>query len=211
MVAATEFIDRAAHWDRAYTRRGDSVSWFQVAPTTSLELLEGLDLARDAAIIDVGGGASRLVEGLCELGFTALSVLDVSTAALDAARQRTESSDSITWIHQDLLTWQPTQRYDVWHDRALLHFFVEEQDRGAYLKTLRRAIEPGGWVVLGTFADDGPETCSGLPVARYSLEELPSLLGDDFTISEHRREEHVTPDGVRQPFSWIVARRTAPG
>jgi SAM-dependent methyltransferase len=194
------------HWDAAYQGRGDDVSWFQVEPQPSLDLIGELAAGPDTAIIDVGGGASMLVDRLAERGFIDLTVLDISQAALETGRRRLPGVP-VTWLRADLLTWLPQRRYGVWHDRAVLHFLTDPADRAVYLATLRAALEPGGAVVLGVFAPDGPASCSGLPVARYSPQELAGLLGPAFTLVHTRGEEHTTPAGGHQPFTWLTARK----
>jgi ubiquinone/menaquinone biosynthesis C-methylase UbiE len=171
-----------------------------------MELIRHLNPPYDAAILDVGGGASTLVDGLLADGYSDVTVLDISTAPLEALRQRLGPETPVRLIHGDLLTWTPDRSFDLWHDRAVFHFLVDEHDRRKYLEVLRRAMHPGGHVILGTFAADGPQFCSGLPVARYAAETLSDILGTDFEILEHRHEEHVTPTGVRQPFTWLGAR-----
>lgn len=200
--------ERAGYWDAAYAGQGVlGVSWHQSTPRVSLELIDALGISLDAAVIDVGGGASVLAERLVARGFVDVSVLDVSAAALTAARGHMGDAAPVRWLQEDLLVWRPAHRFDLWHDRAVLHFLVAFADRDAYLKTMRSAIRTGGAVVLGTFAPDGPESCSGLPVARYSVADLTDLLGGDFEVIETRREEHITPGGVMQPFTWVAARR----
>jgi SAM-dependent methyltransferase len=173
----------------------------------SLEIITALGVGAGSAVIDVGGGASRLVDELLSAGFTDLSVLDVSQAALDIARRRLGVlSQSVRWLHEDVLTWEPTRRYDLWHDRAVFHFLVDQDDQAHYLYLLRRGLAPGGGLVMATFAADGPTFCSGLPTARYGPEELFAALGDAFEPVAIRREEHITPAGTMQPFSWLAAR-----
>ncbi len=199
---------REDHWDSAYRDRGTAgVSWFQPEPTMSIELIRSLGFPRDAAIIDVGGGTSFLVDALLDDGFDDLSVLDVSDVALQAVRQRLSSDAPVTLIHDDVLAWRPERAFDLWHDRALFHFLVDEATRTEYLNTLHRALLAGGFVILGTFASDGPEYCSGLPVARYSAEDLTRVMGTDFEILGRTREEHLTPAAAIQPFTWLTARR----
>jgi hypothetical protein len=181
------------------------VSWFQPVPAVSVELIERLDIARDVAVIDVGGGASLLVDALLDRGYGDLSVLDVSNAALEAVRTRLGPESAVMLLHEYLLTWKPDRRFGVWHDRAVFHFLVDPRDRETYLKTLRSALAPGGSVIMATFAEDGPEFCSGLPVARYSPADLAQLLGRDFKVVEQFHAEHVTPAGVSQPFTWVAA------
>ena len=199
--------ERARLWDKTYTNRGvQNVSWYQEEAAVSLELIDDLGLTPNAAVVDVGGGASSLAERLVARGFTDVSVLDVSAAALAEARERAGDNAPIQWLHEDLLLWQPERRYDLWHDRAVFHFFVDAADRATYLSTLVAGLGPGGAVIFGTFAADGPNVCSGLPAARYTSVELGAMLGMDFELVESRREEHVTPAGAMQPFTWIAAR-----
>ena len=204
-------LERVRHWDDVYESRGETaVSWFQPTPAVSLELIEILDVPRSAAVVDIGAGASSLVDRLVDRGFSDISVLDVSHAALEATRQRLVGETPITFLEEDVLTWHPQRRFDLWHDRAAFHFLVEGDDRERYMATLRSAIQPGGVVIISTFAPDGPEFCSGLPVARYSADSLESVLGSPFVVVETRREEHSTPGGAVQPFTWVAARSMAP-
>ena len=199
--------DRAERWDAAYEQRGvDGVSWYQSVPTVSLKLIEQLGVPPEAAVIDVGGGASLLADNLVRRGFSDVTVLDISGSALDASRQRTSTGASITFMQADLLAWRPSRRYDLWHDRAVYHFLVADEDREAYARTLRQAIVPDGLVILATFAPDGPSTCSGLPVRRYSADGLAEIFGGAFGVVESLREEHITPRGTMQPFTWVAAR-----
>ncbi len=196
------------HWDAAYGSRGaQEVSWSEDEPRTSLQLVEALGVDCHAPVIDVGGGASRLVHRLIELGFDDLSVLDISSAALQASREALPAGAPVSWIHDDVLAWHPLRTYGLWHDRALLHFLVDPGERSSYLARLRSAVAPGGAVVLATFAPDGPDRCSGLPVARYDASELAALLSAGWRVVEERREIHVTPAGAPQPFTAIAARR----
>jgi len=199
--------EAAAHWDSAYANHGgESASWYQATPQMSLELFGALGVGRDAGVIDVGGGASRLVDELVAKGFTDVDVLDLSGKALAESRRRLGGDASVGLLQADVLTWEPQRRYGLWHDRALFHFLVDAGDRNRYLQTLRSAVEANGAVVLATFAPDGPPTCSGLPVARYSTDDLVELLGRRFTRLAAHREEHVTPRGSIQPFTWVAGR-----
>jgi SAM-dependent methyltransferase len=198
----------AVHWDSAYQDRGASgLSWYQPYPSVSLDLIHRLGVPRDAAIVDVGGGASTFVDALVAEGFTDLTLLDISAAALDTVRARLSAQAGVGFVHEDLSSWSPPRHFDLWHDRAVFHFLVDEPSRRRYLSTLRRAVAPGGLVVMATFASDGPRSCSGLPVARYSPAALSDAIGPDFVLVEQAREEHVTPAGVVQPFTWVAARR----
>ena len=203
----TSSFERQRYWDTVYAARDASArSWYQSEPAVSLELLDALDVAVDDAIIDVGGGESTLVDHLLVRGFSDIAVLDISELALQASIQRVGASQGVVWTAQDLLTWQPERRYDVWHDRAVFHFLAGEQV-AVYLAVLDGSLGQVGAVILATFAPDGPEYCSGLPVTRYSAEGLAAVLGDGFDVLECRNERHTTPTGTIQPFTWMAARR----
>jgi SAM-dependent methyltransferase len=196
----------AEHWDERYRSIGpQSVSWFEPEPTVSLELLGALGVTAAQSVIDVGGGASSLVDHLVQRGHRDVTVLDLSAVALDLARQRLGDPPTVTWIEADLRTWRPARRWDVWHDRAVLHFLVDDDSRASYCALLREALQPGGAFVIGTFADDGPTQCSGLPVRRQSVADLATLLGDVEVVVQ-RRHVHRTPTGAEQPFSWVAGR-----
>jgi trans-aconitate methyltransferase len=201
-------VQRAIHWEHVYEGKNpEAVSWYQPEPMVSLDLIGVLCLAAKSRIIDIGGGASVLVDRLLAKRFTDLTVLDISEAVLEATRQRVGDDARVTWIAADLLSWEPTRSYDLWHDRAVFHFLSgAEVER--YREVLLQALAPSGSVIIGTFAPDGPEWCSGLPVTRYSAEELAAVLESQFEVVEHRREVHATPAGTVQPFTWIAARRT---
>jgi Methyltransferase domain len=182
------------------------VSWYQPEPAISLALIDRLSVPKEAPVIDVGGGASLLVDGLIARGYTDLTVLDVSSTAMEIARQRVGLAASVRWLREDILTWQPERRYALWHDRAVFHFLTRSADQATYLTNMRQALGGSGAVIIGTFASDGPERCSDLPVARYDAGDLERLL-NGFTVVEASREGHVTPGGVVQPFTWIAATR----
>lgn len=201
-----------AHWDERYRSTGaDHLSWFEDEPRASLEILDALGVGPDRSVLDVGGGESCLVDRLLERGHTDLAVLDISAVALADARRRVGDARRVDWIEADVRTWRPSRRWDVWHDRAALHFMVERADRDDYLRALSAAIAPGGSVVLATFAPDGPDQCSGLPVAHYDPEVLSALLAEvgTFDVVAARCDVHTTPWGAAQPFSWLAARRSA--
>ncbi len=201
---------RARHWENVHEGSSpDAVSWYQPEPVVSLELLDVLGVAPESAVIDIGGGASVLVDRLLARGFTDVTVLDISDAALRAGRQRVGSDPRVTWITEDLLSWEPARHYDLWHDRAAFHF-LSGTEVDMYRNVLLRAVAPGGSVIMAAFAPDGPERCSGLPVTRYSADELGAVLESSFQVVEHRREVHTTPAGAAQPFTWIAARRSSP-
>jgi 2-polyprenyl-3-methyl-5-hydroxy-6-metoxy-1,4-benzoquinol methylase len=164
---------------------------------------------RDSSVIEIGGGASYLVDSLAELGYRDLTVLDISENALSEVRLRMETSRAaVSFLVTDVTEWSPQRQYDVWHDRAVFHFMVTAENREAYLSAMRDAVAPGGHVILATFAEDGPEQCSGLPVQRYSVDELASIAGADFVLESSEREVHTTPWGSQQPFNWVVMTRT---
>lgn len=197
--------DVAGYWDEIYGRRlPTEVSWYQDQPTVSLALLDALRLTPDQPIVDVGGGASVLVDRLLDRRFDDVSVLDVSATALAHAKKRlAERAELVHWLHEDVLTWRPARRYGIWHDRAVFHFLVEENQRRTYLAALRGALTSEARVVIGTFAGDGPQQCSGLPVQRYDPGDLAAVFGTEFAVVERRREEHRTPNGTEQPFTWV--------
>jgi SAM-dependent methyltransferase len=198
------------HWSDLYrTRAVDEVSWYQPVPTVSLELIAEAGVHDGSAIIDVGGGASSLPEDLLRRGYRDLTVLDVAGPAIAAARRRLgDRADQVRWIEADLLQWRPDRRYDLWHDRAVFHFLTDQAERERYLQTLRAALAPTGAVVIGTFAADGPDHCSGLPTSRYDPDQLAARF-PGFDLVTSRREQHHTPAGVRQPFTWTLLRRVS--
>jgi len=200
--------ERQAHWEGVYsTKTEKEVSWFQETPAPSLELLALIGATARSAVIDVGGGASRLVDSLVSRGYEDLTVLDLSPAALAAAKTRLAlKADRVQWIAADVTTWEPSRTYDVWHDRAAFHFLTGSADQTAYLDRLRRALRRGGHAIIGTFALDGPQMCSGLPVARYDARSLGALLGPDFVLVDARPHEHVTPRGATQRFQFSTFR-----
>ncbi|MQA15489.1 MAG: methyltransferase domain-containing protein [Pseudonocardiaceae bacterium] len=197
------------HWDQVYDAKGaQQVSWFQPQPTVSLELIDGL-LDRTDPVIDVGGGASPLVDRLLDRGHTDLTVLDVSAHALQLAQRRLgDRAQQVHWATADLLQWRPERRYMLWHDRAVFHFLTTPDEQARYRELATTSITPGGYLIIATFAADGPEQCSGLPVARHRPDDLAEQLGAAFTTLTTRREHHHTPTGAEQPFTWLLARRT---
>lgn len=206
-----ESASRQAHWESIYTTKGENeVSWFQQSPAPSLELITQAGATHASAIIDIGGGASRLVDHLVAQGFEDVTVLDLSGAALEAARRRLERrADRVRWIIADATAWEPVKAYDIWHDRAAFHFLTEEKDRAAYIARLTQGLKAGGHAIIATFALDGPEKCSGLPVARYDSASLGRTLGAKFRLVHTRRHEHATPWGSQQMFQFSVFRREA--
>ena len=200
--------DRQAHWENIYTTKGEAeVSWFEETSTESLRLLQLVGAQPSSAIIDVGGGTSHLVDNLLAKGFENLTVLDLSAAALTSARARLGAkSEAVKWIVADATEWLPTDTYDVWHDRAAFHFLTSEREQRAYIKRLKQALKRGGHLIVGTFALDGPEKCSGLPVVRHSAESLSALLAPDFDLIDSRRHDHITPWQAVQKFEFSAFR-----
>jgi 2-polyprenyl-3-methyl-5-hydroxy-6-metoxy-1,4-benzoquinol methylase len=200
---------RGVHWENVYRTKGErEVSWFQETPSISLELIRSAAATRQSAIVDIGGGASRLVDALVDEGYESVTVLDLSESALAAAKARLGAAAArVTWIVADVVKWKPAQPYDVWHDRAAFHFLTDAGDRNAYVACLRQALRPGGHVIIATFALDGPERCSGLPVVRYDAGSLGQALGSGFNLVEMRRHAHQTPMGGTQHFQFSLFRR----
>lgn len=199
---------RASHWDRVYDEKQPTeVSWYQTTPELSMRLIRASRTAMDDLIVDVGGGASTLVDALLTRGYGKVAVLDISEKALGQSRSRLgEASERVRWISVDILDLKTDEPIALWHDRAVFHFLTEESDRIRYVDALKRNLAPGGAVVVATFASDGPEECSGLPVERYNAAKLAEVLGSDFRILEHECERHVTPWGSEQSFQYTLFR-----
>jgi len=196
--------ERKTHWEKVYQNKGeDETSWFQPRPETSLALIRATGEPRDAAFIDVGGGASRLVDHLLDDGWTRLSVLDIAPSALQTVRARLgHRADTVNWLEADLLEARLPGTWRIWHDRAVFHFLTRESDRARYLEQLKNHLEPGGHVIIATFAPEGPEACSGLPVQRYAPDQLAHTLGEHFRLEETVTEDHHTPAGKTQSFIY---------
>ena len=197
-------VDRQTHWESVYTTKGEKeVSWFQERPEISLEFIAATGAGPNSAIVDIGGGASRLVDALLDDGYRNLTVLDLSKAALAASRERLGlRGETVTWVAADVTTWRPSEHYDVWHDRAAFHFLTDEKDRHAYVLRLEQALREGGEAIIGTFALNGPERCSGLPVMRYDSSGLTAVLGPKFRLLASREAERRTPWGASQVFQF---------
>jgi SAM-dependent methyltransferase len=200
--------ERQSHWQSVYTTKQETeVSWFEENPAPSLDLIALVGASRQAAIIDIGGGASRLVDRLIVQGYEDLTILDVSAAAFAVAKARIgEKAGQVHWVIADVTTWEPSRAYDIWHDRATFHFLTDAADQAAYVARLRHALRPGGYAIIGAFALDGPKKCSGLPVARHDAESLGKALGPGFDLVDARRHDHLTPRGVTQHFQFNAFR-----
>lgn len=202
-------LDRKQHWDNVYaTKRETDVSWFEAEASVSLTLIKSFSKTARDAVIDIGGGASRLAGGLLDAGYLDITVLDLSQEALDASKRRLgPRSNDITWVLADVTNWQPLRGYRIWHDRAAFHFLTAAADQAAYVACLKKALDPGGHAIIGTFALNGPERCSGLPVMRYDPESLGQTLGDRFALVDARALSHRTPAGQIQEFQFSVFKR----
>ena len=202
-----------AHWDRVYAERADdALSWYQRHAVRSLALIAATGVGPDGAIIDVGGGASGLAADLLARGYSDLWLLDISATALDAARKRLGADAArIRWVEADVTRAElPFGYFDVWHDRAVFHFLIDPAERAAYVATALRAVKPGGHLIIATFAEDGPQRCSGLPVARYDAQSLHAQFGETCELLHTEREAHRTPAGQIQQFRYCHLRRNAP-
>ncbi len=198
------------HWEHIYqTKAPTQVSWYQEHSLRSLQCIAQAGIAKTDQIIDVGGGPSALVSDLLNNGYQHITVLDISAAALEAAQQRLASrANEVTWLEADILqTKLPHHEYDLWHDRAVFHFLTELEDRRRYVNAVKETVKPGGHVIVATFASDGPERCSGLPVVRYEPESLHNEFGDDFTLLDSAHEVHHTPFGTDQKFIYCYCRK----
>lgn len=199
------------HWEQVYsTKATTEVSWFQEHAKLSLKLIQDAGIPRSAEIIDVGGGASILVDDLLANGYQHITVLDISGAALAAASTRLGAqAANVKWLEANILDVRlPEHTYDVWHDRAVFHFLLTPEQRHAYVQTVLRSVKPGGLVIVATFGEDGPSMCSGLPVMRYSANELHQEFGEPFTLLGHEKESHKTPAGKVQEFVYCLCRKT---
>jgi len=196
------------HWTAIYRKhQASELSWFQAVPSCSLGLIEVAGLSRSDPILDVGGGASLLVDHLVDRGYLDITVLDVAAPALDVVRARLGArGKAVTLLHADLARFVPQRRYGLWHDRAVFHFLTSAADRRSYLRALDASLCPGGHVMIATFAPDGPERCSGLAVVRYEPSSLAATLGPRFALVKVEREAHVTPTGAVQPFQYSLFR-----
>jgi trans-aconitate methyltransferase len=198
----------AAHWDAAYAQGDETRSWFEEYPGMSLRMLGAAEVSAADAVIDVGGGASPLTGALLDRGYGDLTVLDISAAGMQHARDRLgPRADQVHWLTADVLSWHPRRHYQAWHDRAAYHFLTTDEHRQQYLRTLDAATAFGAVAVFGCFAPDGPQHCSGLPAARYSAAQLARQIGAGWLLISQDREEHITPAGTLQPLTWVALRR----
>jgi SAM-dependent methyltransferase len=196
--------ERKSHWEGVYRdKHSTEVSWFQEVPDKSLALVVGTGTSQKDAILDVGGGASTLVDHLLDAGYVDITVLDLASKAFDQSRQRLgERASAPSWVVSDITRFEPQRKYRLWHDRAVLHFLTDPEDRRRYMSVLKQALDPGGHVVIAAFGPEGPPKCSGLEIRRYTIEMLAELLGPEFELQSHELENHQTPMGATQQFLY---------
>jgi RimJ/RimL family protein N-acetyltransferase/2-polyprenyl-3-methyl-5-hydroxy-6-metoxy-1,4-benzoquinol methylase len=204
-------MSRQSHWNKVWTENRESeVSWFQEKPSLSLDLVQRHAADKNARILDVGGGSSRLVDALLASGFGNVGVLDIAAQALEVARDRLgDLASSVEWIVADVTAYKPSHPWDIWHDRAVFHFLVDMGDRQSYVQAMRRFLSPSGVVVIATLGPDGPKKCSGLDVQLYTPKMLSEVFGSGFVLLESYVEMHRTPSGADQQFVYCVFRRDA--
>ena len=202
-------MNRNEHWNTVYeTKSSDSVSWYQAEPAPSLCALERFEVQPSAALIDVGGGASNLVDALLQRGWSDLTVLDIAAPALEVAKARLGADAAkAAWEVADITAWSPRRAYDVWHDRAVFHFLTEPDQRAAYRAALASGLAADGLLIMATFALDGPERCSRLQVQHYDVASLACELGSVAELVDSWEEQHITPGGGSQAFNWCAFRR----
>lgn len=206
------FMESKDHWENVYkNKKSTEVSWFQEHAHLSLKLIQQANILKSGSIIDVGGGASTLVDDLLADGYRNVTVLDLSAAAMAETRSRIdERASGVKWIEANILEANlPAHTYDVWHDRAVFHFLITEEERHVYVQKVLQAVKPGGLVIVATFAEDGPTKCSGLPVMRYQANELHAEFGESFQLLGHEKESHFTPGGSEQKFVYCFCRKLA--
>jgi len=202
-------VHDVTHWDAVWTGEPTEQTWYQGTPRTTLGLLDTAGLGPGRSLVDVGGGASTLVDHLVAAGWDDVTVVDIAERSLQASRDRLgPAAARVSWVAEDVLAWEPLRTFDVWHDRALFHFLTEEHDRAAYRRVLDRALAPGGHVIIATFAHDGPETCSGLPTTRWDPASLARELAPVLDPVCVEDEWHRTPSGGEQHFLHGLFRRT---
>lgn len=200
------------HWEQLYsTQPAEKLGWYEPHLQTCLSWIKGLNLAVDAPIIDVGGGASTLVDDLLDAGYRSITVLDISEKALSSVKARLgKKAELVTWLGGDITAVDlPTHYYELWHDRAVFHFLTVLEQQRKYRDKLLKALKPGGHLIIGTFAPEAPPKCSGLAVRRYSPEQLENTLDGEFELTRHHKELHMTPGGVEQMYLYCHFRKTA--
>ena len=204
-----ENFDRKKHWENIYTTKEPTeVSWYQPRPATSLDLIKTLQLPTTAKIIDVGGGDSLLVDHLLDLGYTEITVLDISAVAIEKAKYRLgEKAQQVIWIVSDVTEFKPATKYDCWHDRAAFHFLTTEKDIETYIHLAEKNINPGGYLLIGTFSTEGPTKCSGIQIKQYSEASMTEIFSKSFKKMQCMHIDHRTPFGTNQNFIFCYFRR----
>jgi ubiquinone/menaquinone biosynthesis C-methylase UbiE len=202
-------MDRRSHWDAVFEQKPlETLSWYQLVPETSLQLIRSLSLSPDARMLDVGGGDSLLVDHLLAEGYQQLTLLDISARALERSRRRLgTTAKTVEWVQSDILQYQTDHRFDCWHDRAAFHFFTDPEDIRLYVEKAAAFIKPGGYLIIGTFSENGPERCSGLPVQRYSETPMKMVFAKDFEPVNCVHADHTTPAGQPQSFLFCLFKR----
>lgn len=194
-------------WDDTFSQKSPSErSWTEGIPQVSLRYIDASKVGPNDTVVDIGAGSSRLVDELKRRRFTDVSVLDVSKVALDEARARLPDAH-VDWIECDVTLWKPERTYRLWHDRAVFHFLVEPDLQSTYVTTATAHVEPGGHLIMGTFSPEGPDTCSGLAVRRWAIEELSELFAEGFDLTMGEYKDHLTPWAAVQPFTWVLLKR----
>ncbi|MDG2407181.1 MAG: class I SAM-dependent methyltransferase [Paracoccaceae bacterium] len=202
-------VDVKAHWDNVWqTKPAESTSWYQANSSRSLGYIDRVKLDKSMPVIDIGSGASRLIDGFLDLEFTDITALDISASAFAHSKKRLgAAANRVSFIEADILRWQPKRRYQLWHDRAVFHFLTEQRDIDSYVSTLKATLRTGGFFICGGFSTSGPQKCSGLPVQQYDATMMAVTFGRWLDFVESEVETHLTPAGVEQHFLWSFFRR----
>jgi 2-polyprenyl-3-methyl-5-hydroxy-6-metoxy-1,4-benzoquinol methylase len=202
-------MDYKSHWENIHsTKSNTDVSWYQATPVTSIDFIESLGVPKDAAIIDIGGGDSFLVDHLLALGYTNVTVLDISAAAIAKAKERVgDKSKQVKWVVSDINEFDSTENYDVWHDRAAFHFLTRDEEISKYVRTVYNGLNPFGTLILGTFSENGPTKCSGIEITQYSQESMVQLFSESFVKIECTNVDHTTPFDTVQNFTFCRFKR----
>lgn len=201
--------EKKQHWETVFTTKAENeVSWYQKEPQTSIQLIQACKVPKDAKIIDIGGGDSYLIDSLLDLGYTNLYLLDISDAAIERAKIRLgDKAKNVTFIVSDSLHFQSDEKFDVWHDRASFHFFTDANDIALYKKNVKTNTNQNAHFIIGTFSEEGPLKCSGLPITQYTVEKMEAVFGDDFELENCFTEDHQTPFETVQNFIFCSYRK----
>ena len=202
-------VDLKAHWDNVWqTKPTESTSWYQSTSARSLEFIDRIKLDKSVPVVDIGSGASKLIDAFIDLGFSDITALDISASAFTQSKQRLGlAANRVFFIEADVLRWQPKRRYQLWHDRAVFHFLIQQNDVDNYVRTLATSLGKGAIFICGSFSSLGPDKCSGLPVQKYDASLMAVTFGHWFDLIESEVETHITPAGAEQHFLWSAFRR----